>query len=389
MIGLAAVVLAGNSRIQESTIRRLATANERNASVLRSLPVGVYRITAEGRILESNKRFAETLGFRDADELKRSSRNLNDFYTNKADRAKQVEKLREAPAFAEFELRRIDDRTIWVRDYPQATLNADGSIAYIDGVCVEMHGIDAIMRDIAEHRKLQSMKEHFIIAVTHELRTPLVSIKGYLDHIIAKEPNLSGDLKTKIEIVNRNADRLLHLTDDLLKLQDSETGRLDLKVEPLSLHEIIAQCVEEIQPLVKGKGQRVELEIPEKLSKVSADPLRFTEMMINLLENASKFSPTEGTIRIQVEERDGATAISVTDNGIGIDSKDLERVFEPFAVIEKPGYFKGTGLGLSLTRKLVEAQGGKIWASSVGKGRGATFTFTLPKTEEKWIMAHG
>jgi signal transduction histidine kinase len=275
-----------------------------------------------------------------------------------------------------------------VRDYPRAALNADGTIAYIDGVCVEMHGINGIMRDIAEHKRLQSMKDHFIVSVTHELRTPLVSVKGYVDYIMAKEPGLSDNLKSKIEAVSRNTDRLLELTDDLLNVQDMETGRLEIKFETVALQEVLTQWLEEIQPLLREKRQEVRLEVPGKKLTVVADRLRLNQVLMNLLNNASKFTPNEGTITIRIEEDDSSVTISVTDTGIGLDKKDLERVFEPFAVIEKPTYFKGTGLGLSLTKKLVEAQGGKIWAASVGKGLGATFAFTLPKSKEEWIRTH-
>jgi len=389
LVEFAVLVASGNSRFQETTIKRLTEANRTYSSLLKSLPVGVYRVAADGRILEANDHFAKILGFHDGAELKGAGLNLNQFCTNRADREKQLEKLREGPVFAEFELRLVDERTIWVRDYPRATLNADGSISFVDGVCVEMHGIDGIMRDIAEHRKLQSMKEHFIVSVTHELRTPLVSIKGYVDHIVAKEPDLSKSVKAQIEVVRRNADRLLQLTDDLLNLEETETGHLDFKVRPIALRKAIDECVEEVELLIKEKGLHLKLEIPENLSKVSADPLRFTEILVNILENAIKFTPSHGEIIVRAEEGDRATTVSVTDTGIGLDPKDLARVFEPFAVIEKPTYFKGTGLGLSLAKKLAEAQGGRVWASSVGKGRGSTFYFMLPKKEEKWVMALG
>ena len=389
LITLAGLVMALSSRGQLLAARKVAGAEDSYASMLRGLPVGVYRIASDGKILEANDQFAKILGFRDSVELKGSSTNFNEFFTSRTDREKQLDKLREGPAFAEFELRRKDGSTLWIRDYPHAVSNVDGSVANIDGVCVEMHGIDAIMRDITEHRKLQGMKEHFIVSVTHELRTPLVSIKGYIDHIIQKETNLPKELRAQIEIVKRNADRLLQLTDDLLKLQDTETGHVELKIQPLMLREALAQGVEEVQPLLIEKKQTLKLEIPDNLPMVSADPLRFAEVLMNLLQNAIKFTPVEGTITIRAQDGNGMVAISVTDTGIGIDANDLDRVFEPFAVIAKPGYFKGTGLGLSLTRKLVDAQHGKVWAESVGKGRGSTFTFTLPKLEEKWLVTHG
>ena len=210
-----------------------------------------------------------------------------------------------------------------------------------------------------------------------------------MDHIIAKEPNLSNSLRSKIEVVKRNTDRLLQLTDDLLNVEDMETGRLEFKFETVNLHDALAQCVEELQPLLKDKGQEIRLEVPGNPLPVLCDRLRLNEVLMNILSNANKFTSNGGSITIRVEEDELAVTVSISDNGIGIDKKDLERVFEPFAAIEKPMYFKGTGLGLSLIKKLIEAQRGKIWATSLGKGQGATFAFTLPKSKEEYATIHG
>jgi signal transduction histidine kinase len=315
--------------------------------------------------------------------------NLNDICVNGLDRQAHLEKLREGPAFAEFEIRPKEGTSIWVQDYPKATLNENGKIAYVDGVCLETHVIDAVVREISERKRLQNMKDQFLTAVTHELRTPLVSIKGYVDHIMTKESNLSPKLKSEIEIVKRNTQRLLDLTEDLLNIQYMETGQLQLKFEDLNIQEILTQCIEEIQPLIDEKGQEVRLEIPGKTLLVTGDRVRLAEVLINLLQNANKFSANGGSIVVRVEEEADTVTISVTDNGIGIDKKDLSRVFEPFAAIPKPSYFKGSGLGLSLTKRLVEAQGGRIWATSTGIGSGATLAFTLPKSKEELVKAYG
>jgi PAS domain S-box-containing protein len=381
------VVLSRSSISEETELDPLQKSRDMHTTLLNNLPVGVYRSTPHGTILEANRQFAIILGYQEPEDLK--SINLNEMYVNKAERQEHLEKLRKKTAFTEVELRRKDGGTVWVRDYPKATLNSDGTIAYLDGVCVETHGIDAIMREITEHKRLQSMKDHFIVAVTHELRTPLVSIKGYIDHILAKEPDLSDSLKSKIQVVQRNTDRLLELTEDLLNVQDMETGRLEFKFETLNLHEVINQCLEEIQPLLRDKGQEVRLEVPGKTLPVVCDRLRLNEVLMNLLTNANKFTPKDGSITVRVEEDDVSVTVSVTDSGIGIDKNDLDRVFEPFAAIEKPTYYKGTGLGLSLSRKLVEAQGGKIWATSIGKGQGASFAFTLQKSKEELVRVHG
>jgi PAS domain S-box-containing protein len=387
MLAVTGIVLAKNSRSQESRIADLTKSNVNFASLLNNLPVGVYRTTPEGRVLQTNLQFAKILGYENPQELR--DINLNEAYTNKSDRQAFLKRLREAPVFGEFELRRKDERMVWVREYPRATLKVDGTIEYIDGVCVEAHGIDAIVRDITEHKKLESMKNGFIVAVTHELRTPLVSIKGYIDHILAREPNVSESLKSKIEIVRRNTDRLLELTNDLLSIQNMENGTLEIKLQKLNLTEVLTQCIEEIHPILREKQQEVKLDVADKNLLVAADRLRLSEVIMNILNNATKFTRDGGHIVIRAEGDKESATVYIADDGIGIDKKDLDRVFEPFAVIGKPTYFKGTGLGMSLAKKLIEAQGGKMWVTSSGKGQGATFAFTLQTAEEEWMKVLG
>lgn len=387
MLALTGIVLSKSSRSQESRIEDLTKSNLNFVSLLNNLPVGVYRATLDGKVLQSNLQFAKILGYKNPQDLRNID--LNEAYTNKSDRQAFLKRLREAPVFGEFELRRKNERMVWVREYPKATLKDDGTIEYIDCVCVEAHGIEAIVRDITEHKKLESMKNGFIVAVTHELRTPLVSIRGYIDHILAREPNVSDSLRSKIEVVQRNTDRLLELTNDLLSIQNMENGTLEIKLQKLNLTEALTQCVEEIQPILREKQQEISLDVSDKNLLVSADRLRLSEILMNILNNATKFTRDGGHIVIRAEGDKSWATVYVSDNGIGIDKKDLDRVFEPFAVIGKPTYFKGTGLGMSLARKLIEAQGGKIWVTSHGKGLGATFAFTLPTAKEEWMKVLG
>ena len=262
LLAVTGIVLAKNSHSQDSRIEELTKSNANFTSLLNNLPVGVYRATLEGKVLQTNLQFAKILGYKNPQDLR--DINLNEVYTNKSDRQAFLKRLREAPVFGEFELRRKNERMVWVREYPKATLKVDGTIEYIDCVCVEAHGIDAIVRDLTEHKKLESMKNGFIVAVTHELRTPLVSIKGYIDHILAREPNVSDSLKSKIEVVQRNTDRLLELTNDLLNIQNMENGTFEIKLQKLNLTEVLTQCVEEIQPILRDKQQEVNLDVTDK-----------------------------------------------------------------------------------------------------------------------------
>ena len=153
---LVVFVVSGTILSKTSSIEKAASERLRKyISLLDDLPVGVYRATFDGKILEANKKFAEILGFEGVQHLK--TVNLNEIHENKVDRAEHLEKLRSGNVFAESELRQKDGSTVWVRDYPKAVLNSDGTIAHIDGAMVETHGINAIVRGITEHKRLENM----------------------------------------------------------------------------------------------------------------------------------------------------------------------------------------------------------------------------------------
>ncbi|MEM2905267.1 MAG: PAS domain S-box protein [Candidatus Bathyarchaeia archaeon] len=242
----------------------------------------------------------------------------------------------------------------------------------------------SVGRDITERKKVEEMKSRFISVATHELRTPLVSIKGYVDYILTgKLGAVPVSVKPSLEVVKRNTDRLLRITDDLLDIQRLASGRLPLYVAPLDLREVVDDCVKAVQPLFDERRQSFRLEAPDGPLLIKGDRIRLSQVVMNILSNAVKFTPQGGEITVRVEDREDAVQVQVSDTGIGIRKEDLERVFEPLADIKKPGYIKGTGLGLSVAKGLVEAHGGKMWAYSEGEGKGSTFTFTLPKQRGK------
>ena len=220
-------------------------------------------------------------------------------------------------------------------------------------------------------------------AVTHELRTPLVSISGYTDYIFTGMSGPVPDgLLDNIEVVKRNADRLLNLTNDLLDIQRMQTGKLQLDFKTLDFTEVMNGALKEVKPIMEQKKQTLKLQAPNTPLPIHGDPIRLNQVLVNLFSNAVKFTSEGGTITLRVNDGNDSIDVQISDTGIGISQKDLGRVFEPFATIEKPSYIKGTGLGLSVSKALVEAHGGKIWAESPGEGKGATFTFTLPKWKE-------
>ncbi|MBS7623722.1 PAS domain S-box protein [Candidatus Bathyarchaeota archaeon] len=241
-------------------------------------------------------------------------------------------------------------------------------------------------RDITERKRIEQMRDEFISAVTHELRTPLVSVKGYVDLALTKgSGRISSEIESLLQVARRNTDRLLSLVNDLLDAQRLQAGRLPLNLEPLDFRKVLEACKAEIKPFLEEKRLSLKVEAPEAELPVNGDEIRLSQVLMNLLSNAVKFSPEGGRIELAVEDGEEAVKIRVSDTGIGIRKEDLPRVFEPFAAIPKPTYIKGTGLGLNISKGLVEAHGGKIWAESEGEGKGATFTFTIPKLQERVV----
>ena len=181
--------------------------------------------------------------------------------------------------------------------------------------------------------------------------------------------------------IHSSGKHLLALINDLLDLSKVEAGKLDLRPEAFVLHEVLTAALTEIGPQTDAKRLELELHVDESLSTITADPVRFTQIIYNLLSNAVKFTPEGGTVTVSASSlMSDWVEIAVQDTGIGIEAEDLPKLFQPFTQLESPVIKRqqGTGLGLALTKHLVELHGGTIVAASEGEGRGSTFTVRLP-----------
>ena len=236
---------------------------------------------------------------------------------------------------------------------------------------------------IAGEAELDKVRSHFLSTITHELRTPLTSIKGYVDLVrsgmIVDIPKEADEL---LEVVDRNSNRLMNLTDDLLDIQRLATGRLQVDLQPLDLQGLLRNVEEEIKPFIDSKNQKLVVEQPETPLLVNGDQIRLSQVLMNILNNASKFTPEDETIKMRAIKDEKVIRITIVDKGIGIKEEDIPRVFEPLAMIEKPIHVKGTGLGLSVSQGIIELHGGSIIAESEGEWKGATFTIILPIKED-------
>jgi signal transduction histidine kinase len=232
-------------------------------------------------------------------------------------------------------------------------------------------------------KKLDRVKANFFSVINHEMRTPLTAIMGYTDLLVDDESLKSQQLEI-LHIIQDNSQRLLGLVTNLLDISRLEDGKLKIRPEPLEMVDFVDRAMAVVAPLAEKKRITITTEIPDGLPPVYGDPKRVDQILVNLLDNAIKYTPDTGSVTLtaQGDEAAGLVEISVTDTGIGIAADLLPALFDRFARAEwvERTQIMGSGLGLSIAKGLVEAHGGQIWAESE-EGRGATFTFTLPIAE--------
>ena len=254
-------------------------------------------------------------------------------------------------------------------------------VSRVSSVQREMLGVVMTFRDVTKEVEVDRMKSEFISLVSHEMKTPMTSIKGYTDLILMGSVGAVSDMqKSFLNVIKSNTDRLSALVSDLLDLSRIETGRIKLELKYVQLEDLINDVLASLRTQIESKHQTVTTQIPWGLPDIKVDSHRVLQVLTNLVSNANKYTPEDGTITIVVEEADSGTLmVRVRDTGIGMSAKDQERLFERFFRADHPGVqtVSGTGLGLVIAKSLVEMHGGTMSVESE-LGSGSTFTFTLP-----------
>ena len=230
-------------------------------------------------------------------------------------------------------------------------------------------------------QELDRLKSDFVSLVSHELRTPLTSINGGIELILRFAENLDKGQRETLLIISEQSARLTKLVENILDISMIEAGRLQLNLGPVALAPLLAQVRREIEAVTSAHHFRWS--DPSGLPLVWADEDRLTDILLNLLDNAIKYSPARSEVTIQARPDDGRMVVSVTDCGMGIPEEERLKIFEKFHRVDsrdtKDAY--GYGLGLYMVRLLVEAQGGQIWVEST-VGEGSRFSFSIPLAKE-------
>ena len=236
------------------------------------------------------------------------------------------------------------------------------------------------MNEAAEEIRLRTMHDEFVATVSHELRTPLTSIRGSLGLL---ESGVAGDLperaRNMVTIANRNATKLLTLINDLLDIKKMDAGRLEFDFTTVAVKEFLAETCEGLQGFAVDNDVSLEL-VCNGLPNIVADPARLRQALVNLISNAVKVSPPQGTVTIKAETREDSVCFEVTDRGPGIPEAFQSRLFERFAQADGPTKAKGTGLGLAISKAIVEAHNGSV-GFITAPDQGTTFHITIPKRQ--------
>ncbi len=230
-----------------------------------------------------------------------------------------------------------------------------------------------------ELKKATQAKSDFLARMSHELRTPLNVINGFSELLLDGVPGEINEAQRQClnDIIN-SGKNLLGLIDDILDLSRIESGKMELKLADFSLPDLIETIKSEMASIMVPRRQVLEVMVEKSMPLVNADNAKVRQVFLNLLSNATKFTPDGGWIKVEVVRENKWCRVSVIDNGIGIKKEDQDKLFMPFVQLEKPldRTRGGTGLGLAIARQIVEMHGGKIWVESE-YSKGSCFSFTL------------
>ncbi|MGU3981112.1 two-component system histidine kinase PnpS [Listeria monocytogenes] len=280
---------------------------------------------------------------------------------------------------ATFETKTIQQKEI-ILYFPREMI-LDASVSPILGENGEITGIILLLHDITQIRHLENVRSEFVTNVSHELKTPVTALKGFAETLLDGAMYDEVLLKKFLTIIKEESDRLHRLIMDILALSRIEQNPVAENVELVDIDEVIEQSARTIFEMATEKNIRVT--IPEKTSAsvmIETDRDKLQQIIINLLSNAINYTPVDGKVEVKLIEQEAEVIIEVTDNGIGIPAKDIDRVFERFYRVDKARsrHSGGTGLGLSIVKHLVENCGGRIEVESQEEV-GSTFRVTLPK----------
>ena len=290
------------------------------------------------------------------------------------------------PYFIEYRIIHPDGTQRWIMANGRASFTGIGSarrVASFDGTVADItdrkRGEEERERLVAKLQEQDQRKDEFLATLAHELRNPLAPIRNGLQLLRLTQGDADASERTRA-MMERQVGQMVHLLDDLLDISRISRGTISLRKERIELTSALAQAIEISRPFIDQGGHELIVDIPPELIHVDGDPTRLAQVFSNLLNNAAKYTPRGGHIRLRLRRTGSDAVVSVSDDGIGIPIDMLTRIFEMFTHVDRnlERSQSGLGIGLSIVRRLVELHGGSVEAHSDGDGRGSEVIVRLP-----------
>jgi two-component system phosphate regulon sensor histidine kinase PhoR len=363
-LGLALEKFAVHQRELE---RAAAAGSSSLQTILGALPDGLAIVDEQRRLLIMNREFRRTFAMEEGGEGVTLLEVVRDAAVDRAVAAALADRQ---PRTEPMTLgRRLEER----RDFEVT------AVPFTSGTNNDVSHAVVLFRDITRVREVEQIRRDFVANVSHELRTPLSIFRGYLETLLDDPRQPPQELIRILEVMDRHADRLTLLVEDILTLAKLETPGARLEYDEIYLPEFLGGILRDWEKRFSSKLLSASLEAPDDLPVVAADEHRLQEVIYNLLDNAVKYSQPEGKIRLEAHRDGEMVRISVLDEGAGIAASDLPRIFERFYRADKARsrQLGGTGLGLSIVKHIAQLHGGSVEAASE-PGRGTTISIILP-----------
>ena len=346
-----------------ATVQHLSDERNTLSAVLATMADGVIVTEPGGRVLLLNPAARELLNLqRDAPEGSRLIELVSDHEIHRIVSQCQIEQIRQQGEVAMLQPRRHLSAI--------ATPLAESSAP---GVLLTLH-------DLTRIRQVETSQKEFVSNVSHELRNPMASIKAIVETLESgalSEPDVAADFLGRMR---RDVDRINNLVNDLLELSRMESGQFVIAPEPGPLLPLALAVKGQFQETAAAKAVDLTVAVPEDLPLLMADGDKLSQVLVNLVENALKFTPPQGQVVIAARALPDWVEVQVKDSGVGVAPQHLPHLFERFYKVDRSRRDGGTGLGLAIVKQSVEAHGGRITVAS-REGEGCTFTFTIPRAE--------
>src|SRR5712691_2836257 len=365
-------------------------ARDQAQAIIATVREPLVILDADSRVVTANRSFYETFQVRREETERRSLFDIgNRDWNIPRLRTLLEEVLPRDGVFEDFEVEHdfaaIGRRTM--RLNARRMLSATGQPALVLLAVEDVTG----MKDLERERGMRAAaeattvaKDQFLAVLSHELRTPLTAMLGWTRMLRTRKLGKAASARA-LEVIERNTLLQVRMIEDLLDVSRIVAGALRLEARPIMVAPVVEAALAAMQPAAEVKGVLLQGILDENAGQVRGDPSRLQQIVSNLVSNAMKFTPSGGRVDVRVARRESAIEISVSDTGAGITTEQLPGIFSRLGVVHasSTSHGGGLGLGLAIVRHLVELHGGAVQAASAGPGQGATFTVTLPLTDER------